>query len=362
MKNYYEILGISKDASKDEIKKAFRKLAHKYHPDKGGDEAKFKEINEAYQVLSNEQKRSQYDQFGQTFDGNNTQGGFDFSGFSDSFSRAGSSGGVKFDFGDVGVGDIFSDFFGGASNRRGAQTKGQDIAVDIAIDLKEVLRESSRELNIKKFIRCDKCQGSGAEPGSSFENCKECAGKGKIETIRRTILGNFKEVKICPRCKGHGKIPKTTCSRCHGEGRTKEVEKIVIKIPAGIENEQVIKLEGKGEMGKINEIAGDLYATIYIKPHSVFERRGADLFTEKEIKFTQAVLGDKIEFLTLEKEINLKIPVGIQSGQIIKIDGAGLPSLGRVGRGSILVKIVVKTPRYLSRKAKKALEELRNEI
>ena len=362
MKNYYEILGVSKNASKDEIKKAYRKLAHKYHPDKGGDEAKFKEINGAYQVLSNEQKRAQYDQFGQTFDGNNTQGGFDFSGFSDYFSQGRSSGGVKFDFGDIGVGDIFSEFFGGASNRRRSQAKGQDIVVDISIDLKEVLRESNRELNIQKFIRCDRCQGSGAEPGSSFETCKECGGKGKIETIRRTILGSFREAKICAKCKGQGKIPKTVCSRCHGEGRVKEVERLVIKIPAGIENGQVIKLEGKGEAGKTNEIAGDLYATIYIKPHPVFERRGSDLFVEKEINFAQAALGDKIEFSTLEKEITLKIPSGIQSRQVIEIEGAGLPYLGRTARGNILVKIIVKTPKHLSKRAKETFEQLRDEI
>jgi molecular chaperone DnaJ len=361
MKDYYQILGVSRDASKEEIKKAFRKLAHKYHPDKGGDEAKFKEINQAYQVLSNEQKRAQYNQFGQTFD-NNTQGGFDFSGFSDYFSGAEPSGGIKFNFGNAGIGDIFSDFFGGASNRKKTQAKGQDIAIDINIDLKEVLHESSRELNIQKFIRCDKCRGSGAEPGSDFEVCKKCDGKGKTETIRRTILGNFKEVKICDKCKGQGKIPKTFCSRCHGEGRIKELERLVIKIPAGIENGQVIKLEGKGEAGKINEIAGDLYVTIHINPHSIFARRGVDLFAEKEINFAQAALGDKIDFSTLEKKITLKIPSGIQSGQIIKIDGMGLPYLGRAIRGNILVKIKVKTPRRLSRKTRKTLEQLRDKL
>jgi len=362
MKNYYETLGVTKNASKDEIKKAFRKLAHKHHPDKGGDEAKFKEINEAYQVLSNEQKRSQYDQFGQTFDSNNAQGGFDFSGFSDYFSGNRSSGGVKFDFGNGGVGDIFSEFFGGASSRERAKAKGQDIVVDINIELKEVLYESSRELNIQKFVRCDRCQGSGAEPGSGFETCKECGGTGKIEAIRRTILGSFKQVKICAKCKGRGKIPKTACSRCRGEGRIKEVEKLAIKIPAGIENGQVIKLEGKGEAGRTNEIAGDLYATIYVKPHPIFERRGADLFVEKEINFAQAALGDKIEFSTIEKEIILKIPTGIQSGQIIKIDGAGLPYMGRAVRGNILVKIIVKTPRHLSRKTKEILEQIKGEL
>ncbi len=361
MKNYYEILGVSKNASKDEIKKAFRKLAHKHHPDKGGNEAEFKEINEAYQVLSNEQKRAQYDQFGQTFD-NNTQGGFDFSGFSDYFSGSGHSDGVKFNFGDVGVDDIFSDFFGGASNRKRNRAKGQDIAVDISIDLKEVLYESSRELNIQKFVRCDRCQGTGAEPGSGFNTCKECGGKGKIETIRRTILGSFRMDKICGKCKGQGKIPKTFCSRCHGEGRIRETEKLTIKIPAGIENGQMIKLEGKGETGKINEIAGDLYATIHINPHQIFARKGADLFMEKEINFAQAALGDKTEFSTLEKEITLKIPSGIQSGQIIKIDGMGLPYLGRAVRGNILVRIIVKTPRRFSRKTRKILEELREKL
>jgi len=364
MQDYYQVLGVDRGASKDDIKKAYRKLAHKYHPDKGGDEKKFKEVNEAYQVLSNDQKRSQYDQFGRVFNGAGSgtgQGGFDFNNFSQWFS--GGQAGGNFDWQDLGgIGDMFSDFFGGSASGRGRKSKGRDIAIDISLELEDILTIKEKEISLQKFNVCPHCHGTGAEPGSGFETCKDCGGKGKKEEIRRTILGNLKQVRVCPTCAGQGKIPKKRCSKCRGEGRIKEIEELKIKIPAGIENGQVIKLEEKGEAGKPGQVPGDLYVTVHIQPHRTFKRQGPNLLLEKEINFTQAALGDKIDILTLSGEIDLKIPSGLQSGQVIKVDNKGLPYFGRPGQGDLFVKVLIKTPKRLSRKAKKLLEELRKEI
>jgi len=364
MKDYYEILGVSRDATKEEIKTAFRRLAHKYHPDKGGDEAKFKEINEAYQVLSNDDKRAQYNQFGRTFDNAGQQGGgFDFSGFSDYFSGANQSGGVKFDFGNFDVGDIFSDFFGGRSGYSGpTHTKGEDMEIRIDIDLEEVLNGTEREFTFNKFVGCDKCSGSGVEPGTSVKTCDECQGKGQITTIQRTILGNFKQVRTCLKCRGKGRIPEKHCSKCKGQGRLRDRETLIIKIPAGIEDGQVIKLTGKGGAGKEGDVAGDLYIVVGVKEHRLFKRFGANLVMEQAINFTQAALGDKIEVPTLENEVVLKIPQGIESGQVVALEGKGLPHFNQTRRGDILVKIKVTTPRKISHRAKELLEQLRSEL
>ena len=367
MKDYYQILGVDRKASKEEIKKAYHALAHRHHPDKGGDEAKFKEINEAYQVLSNDEKRSQYDQFGRTFENaSGTQGGFDFGNFSQWFGQGGQQGqNFNFDWQDGGgLGDIFSEFFGGSAegSGRSRRRKGADVAIDVTLNLEDILFGLKKEIQLQKFIRCDHCRGTGVEPGSDFTTCSACNGRGKTERIRQTILGSFREVRTCQACNGEGKIPEKHCASCRGEGRKKEIDRFSVEIPAGIEDGQVVKLEGKGEAGKFQERAGDLYITIHIRPHPIFERKGANLILEKEINFTQAALGDKIEVPTLEQSVMLKIPEGIQSGQIITIDGKGLPYFGQKRRGNIFVSINVKTPKRLSRRGKELLEELKKEL
>ncbi|MCK5466815.1 molecular chaperone DnaJ [Candidatus Parcubacteria bacterium] len=368
-KDYYNILGVSKSASDNEIKKAFRKLAHKYHPDKGGgDEAKFKEINEAYQVLSDKQKRGQYDQLGSTFDqagGGAGQGfgGFDFSGFS-----GGGPGGIKFEFGGDGgggFGDMFGDLFGNRNKEGDGQEKGNDVAVDLNISLEEAAIGIEKEINIYLSSVCSECKGNGAKTGSKTITCKTCHGAGQIKKERRTILGIFAQMEVCQDCQGQGEKPEKNCGKCGGDGKVKENRTIKIKIPAGIADNQTIRLSGQGEVGfrpdSGKSIPGDLYITIYLNQHSLFERRGDDIYYKLEINFSQAALGDKIEVPTLQRKVELKIPSGIQSGKIIKLKNKGLPHLQGRGEGDMFVVVIIKTPEKLSRKQKKIVEELKRE-
>ena len=367
-KDYYNILGISKSASDDEIKRAFRKLAHKYHPDKGGgDEAKFKEINEAYQVLSDKQKRSQYDQFGSAFDQAGAGGGQGFGGFDFSGSSSGGPGGVKFEFGGDGggFGDIFGDIFGGGGGGGRQQERGNDVSVDVEITLEEAVIDTERDINIYLSSICSKCDGSGAEFGSSVKSCKTCGGTGQIKKEKRTILGVFAQMEICQDCQGQGEKPEKNCAKCGGDGRTKESKNIKIKIPAGIADGQTIRLSGQGEVGfrpkSGKSVPGDLYITVHIKLHQIFERNGDDVIYNLEINFSQAVFGGKIKVPTLQDEINLKIPAGIQSGKIIRLKDKGFPHLQGRGRGNMFIVVKVKTPKKISKKQKKLLEELKEE-
>jgi len=361
-KNYYEILGVEKGASDEEIKKAYRKLAHQHHPDKqGGDEAKFKEINEAYQVLSDKQKRAQYDQFGSSFDGANPGqgaggfGGFDFSGF-------GGANGFNFE-GDLG--DIFGDIFGGGKSQRARQEKGQDISVDIELDLEDVLDGVEKDIRLYSSVSCSKCGGIGAETGSKMEKCKTCGGSGYIQKQRRTMLGAFVQNEICPDCQGAGEKPEKRCSKCGGDGRIKEERTIKVKVPAGIADGQTIRVSEQGEAGlrpgSGKSVAGDLYITAHIRKHPLFERRGDDLIYKLDINFTQAALGDSVTIPTLKKRIKLKIPSGIQSGKIIKIKSGGFLHLQGRGEGDMYVVVQIKTPDKLSRKQKSLLEDLQKE-
>ncbi|MCK4918960.1 MAG: molecular chaperone DnaJ [Candidatus Pacebacteria bacterium] len=367
-KDYYNILGVSKDASDDEIKKAFRKAAHKHHPDKkSGDEAKFKEINEAYQVLSDKQKRGQYDQFGSSFDqagaGGQGFGGFDFSGFQ------GGQNGFNFEFGGDGggFGDIFGDIFGGGrgQGQNQNQGKGNDVSVDIEITLEEAVVETEKDINISISSLCSVCDGIGAEKGSKVESCKTCGGSGQVTKQRRTILGTFAQNEICPDCQGVGETFEKKCSACGGDGKTKQNKTIKVKIPAGIANGQTIRLSGQGEAGfrpgKGNSVAGDLYITVRVKQHSLFERKGDDIIYNLQISISQAALGDKINIPTLQGEIKLKIPSGIQSGKIIKLKEKGITHLQGRGKGDMFVVVQVMTPEKLSRSQKKIFEELKKE-
>ena len=366
--DYYELLGVQKSASEEEIKKAFHKLAHKHHPDKGGDEKKFKEINEAYQVLSDKEKRAQYDQYGRVFDG---QGGGNPFGDGQGFNWAWGNGqtqgqdGFEFD-----VGDIFEQFFGGGfdggrrSNKKDSK-KGKDIQVDIEINLERVLKDSVEKINLAKQIVCQRCSGNGAEAGSKIKECFSCRGTGQVQQVKKTMFGSFTNLATCPECKGEGTIPEKPCNVCKGEGRIKGQETIEINIPAGIDSNQVIKVEGKGEAGKKGAKAGNLFIRIFVKQHSMFERRGDDLFTETEISFSQAALGDEIEMKTLEgTNLLVEVPAGTESGKVLRISGKGIThfnnsSWGNPGRGNLYIELKIKTPKKLSKEQKKLLEDLK---
>ena len=358
-KDYYQILGIPHEASSDEIKKAYYKLAHKHHPDKGGDEKKFKEINEAYQVLSDKEKRSQYDRFGRTSEGG-AEPGSDFqwawgrpeADFEDAF---------RTDFGDLG--DMVEEIFGfGAPKRRRDIKRGKDIEVGIEISLEDVLRGKEKEIFLNKMVACSRCHGSGAEPGTKINECFSCRGTGEVQQVKRTFFGSFTRYTTCPECGGEGKRPEKPCNVCKGEGRVKDEEKIKIFIPAGVDTNQVIKVEARGEAGRRGGKPGDLYVRIFVKKHPVFQRKGDDLYIALQISFSQAALGDEIETQILDgSKILLKVPEGTESGKVLRISGKGIPHFSGYGRGNLYVELVVKTPKKLTKKQKELLEKLREE-
>lgn len=366
MKDYYDVLGVTKSASQDEIKKAYYKLAQKYHPDKGGDEKKFKEVNEAYQVLSDKEKRTQYDRFGRTFEGM-PGGGAGPGDFQWAWGQPGGAN-VEFNFGDFGdfgdLGDIMEEMFGFGGGRRGKKDirRGKDIEVDIEIPLEDVLHGKEKEISLLKYNNCTRCQGTGAEPGSKVKECFSCRGTGQVQQIRKTFLGSFTQYTTCPECGGEGYKPEKTCNVCKGDGRIKSEEKIRIFIPAGVDNNQMIKVEGKGEAGKKGGKAGDLYVRIYVKPHHIFKRKGDDLYTSLPISFSQAALGDEIEVVTLDgRKILLTVSSGTESGKILRISEKGLPHFSGYGKGNLYVELIIKIPKHLSKKQKELLERLKEE-
>jgi len=358
-KDYYNILGVSKNASQDEIKKAFREKAHKFHPDKqGGDEAKFKELNEAYQILGDQKKRSQYDQYGQTFEQARGQGGFsgfegfrDFSGFTNGFNIN------MDDLGDIfdGLGDVFG-FSGGGSRSRRVR-RGSDIQVLLSINFNEAVFGAEKEISLKKTVKCSKCRGEGKEPGTEIITCKTCGGKGRVIRVQRTILGNMQVQAACEDCHGEGKSFKQKCSACRGAGLVQEIANLKIKIPAGIDNDETIRLSGQGEAAGQGGQAGDLYLKIRVMPDRRFRRDGVNIKSRAEINFSQAALGDKIEVATVDGLVDLKIPEGTQSGRIFILRDKGVPHLNGRGRGNHLVEVIVKTPTGLNRKQKELLKE-----
>ena len=361
--NYYEVLGVTKSATQDEIKKAFHKLAHKHHPDKGGDEKKFKEINEAYQVLSDKAKRAQYDQFGRVFEQGQGSGGNPFEGWSwgNGANPFGSGEGVEFDFGDIG--DVFEQFFGGG--RRGSKKdskRGRDIQVDIEIPLEKTLKDSVETINIAKQIICHRCQGLGGEPQSKIKECVSCRGTGQVQQIRKTVFGSFTNLATCPECKGEGTIPEKPCNVCRGEGIIKGQETIGINIPAGIDSNQAIKIDEKGDAGRKGGKSGNLFARIFVKEHPIFERRGDDLYSQAEISFSQAALGDEIEIKSLDGTgILLEVPAGTESGRILRISGKGIPHFKGFGRGNLYIELEIRTPKKLTKEQKELLKKLKEE-
>lgn len=360
-KDYYKTLGIDKKASKDDIKKAFHKLAHKYHPDKqGGDEAKFKEINEAYQILSDDNKRAQYDQFGEAgvgggFSGQggnpfgNGFGGFDFSGFQNA-----NGGNFEFD-----LGDIFGEMFGGGRGRTQAR-RGHDISVDIQISFKEAVFGTERNILINKVSECDTCHGSGAEAGSQMKKCATCGGSGQVKETRRSILGVFQSARLCDTCNGRGEVPEKKCKTCGGVGVLNKQESIKVVVPAGMDSGEMIRLSGQGEAVPGGQ-AGDLYVRVHIDKDKTWKRAGNDLTTELKIKLTDAILGAEYPLETLDGPLTLKVPSGLAYGEILRVKGRGVPMRGSGKRGDLLIRVTFPTPAKLSRSAKKAIEDLREE-
>ncbi|PIR57900.1 MAG: molecular chaperone DnaJ [Parcubacteria group bacterium CG10_big_fil_rev_8_21_14_0_10_38_31] len=356
MKNYYDVLGISKNASKEEVKKAFRKLAHKHHPDKkGGDESAFKEINEAYQVLTDDKKRSEYDRYGRVFDGAESGGrasgfeGFDFSGFSAQGGNAG------FDFG-----DIFEDIFGGFGAGGGRRVRrGRDISMDLELTFEESIFGVERRVLISKLATCEKCHGEGGESGSSMKECPTCRGEGKVRETKRSVFGTFTSVKECDECLGKGKVPEKKCSVCRGSGVLKKSEEIIVTVPRGIQNGEMIKLTGAGEAVS-HGVSGDLYVKIHVLPHKVFIREGNNLLMNLDVKFSEATIGAKRDIRTLDGLIKVNIPKGIDSGEVLRARGYGVFYDGKK-RGDLLIKVIVKTPKDLSKKAKSLIEDLQKE-
>ncbi len=357
MKDYYQILGINKSANKDDIKKAFRKLAHKYHPDKkSGDEEKFKEINEAYQILSNDQKRSEYDTYGRVFSGGGNNAdqyasgfeGFDFSGFGGFKEAQG--------FDDFDIGDIFGDFFG---RKRDQTSRGRDIAIDIELSFEESIFGTNRSILIQKNSTCDLCGGSGAEKESDTVTCPTCNGRGKIRESRRSLLGTITTEKVCGVCFGKGKVPKVKCKQCQGTGVYRKEEEININVPAGVEDGEMIRLSGMGEAVP-GGVTGDLYAKVHVKKHPIFQRDKDDLRMDLNIKLSDALLGSTYTIETLDGRIDIKIPAGIGFNEVLRVRGKGVPG-SRSGRGDLLVTIKITMPKKISRRARKTIEELKNE-
>ncbi len=353
-KNYYETLEVNKTASKDEIKKAFRKLAHKYHPDKGGgNEAKFKEASEAYSVLSDDKKRSEYDTYGRVsdgggFGGNAGQGfeGFDFSNFGGDFGE-----GMSFD-----LGDIFGDFFGGGRQR---QKKGRDISVDIELDFKESIFGAEKKIILNKTSVCDHCKGSGGEVGTNFTTCSTCNGNGVVRETRRSFMGAFSTTKTCSTCRGKGKVPKEKCKKCNGEGITFGQQEIKVQIPSGIENGEMLKLSGYGE-AETGGIPGDLYVKIHVRKHPKIVKEGHNLIMNLDVKLSDALLGAEYDVEILDGNLKVKIPEGVGFGEMLRLKGKGVP-VGASHRGDLFLKIKINIPKRLSKEAKKTIEELRSE-
>ncbi|NLU51157.1 MAG: molecular chaperone DnaJ [Syntrophomonadaceae bacterium] len=353
-RDYYEVLGVSRDASPEEIKKAYRKLALKYHPDVNSDkkdaEAKFKEINEAYEILSDPQKRETYDRFGHAaFDpsqgpgGGFGQGGFDFGGM----------GGFE---------DIFDMFFGtGGRGRRRGPSRGADREAELTIDLEDAVFGAEKEIQIPRLERCDTCQGSGAEPGTEIKTCTACGGTGQVRNVQSTPFGRFETVRTCSRCNGQGKVIEKRCHTCNGSGKVRRVRKVSLRIPAGVDTGSRLRMQGEGEPGQNGGPPGDLYVYISVRPHEVFERRDNDLVCEVPISFVDAALGAEITVPTIDGEHKLVIPEGTQTDTVFKIRGKGVPNLRTHRRGDQLVIVKVKVPKGLTEKQKELLREFSQE-
>lgn len=353
-RDYYEVLGVSKGASEDEIKKAYRKVAKQYHPDLNpGDkvaEEKFKEANEAYEILSDSDKRARYDQFGHA-------------GVDPNFG-AGGPGAGGFDFGDMDLGDIFSSFFGGGGGFGGfgggrqnpnAPQRGRDNATSVAISFEEAAKGCKRVISINRVETCDECAGTGAEKGTTPQTCPECNGQGQVRVQQRTAFGVMSSAKTCPRCNGTGKIVTSPCSACKGQGRVRKQSKVEVDIPAGIDDGQIINVRGYGDAGVNGGRTGDLRVAVSVRPHPLFERDGYDIWCEMKVSFQQAALGAELIVPTLDGKVSYPIHEGTQPGDVFKLKGKGIQRLNSHGRGDQYVRIIVEVPKNLTAKQKELL-------
>jgi len=352
-RDYYEILGVGKDASADEVKKAFRRLAIQHHPDKeGGNEEKFKEINEAYEVLKDPSKRQRYDQFGHAGVGGSaaSDGGNPFAGF-------GGGGGqnVHFDFGDLGFGDIFENIFGGGRGPQQHAARGRDVEARVDISFENAVFGTEVDLKLNLEDICEHCKGTTAEPGYELKTCGTCGGSGQVVNVARTIFGNIQQASVCGTCGGTGKVPEKPCSVCHGKGTQRREQIIKLKIPAGIDDGATIRLREHGE-AVARGPKGDLYVSIRVKPHKHFTREGDLILSEEHIGMVEAALGTEIDVETVDGPVRMKIPAGTQSGTDFKLTSHGVPHLRGSTRGSHIVTIIVDTPTKLSKQQKELLE------
>ena len=352
-RDYYEVLGVSRGASEDEIKKAYKKMARKYHPDLNpGDktaEEKFKEVNEAYEVLSDADKKARYDQYGHA-------------GVDPNFGAGGFGGGFdgSFDFGDLG--DIFGSFFGGGFGGGGrtnpnAPQRGESIRMSIAISFEEAAFGCEKAVTVERYETCDTCHGNGCAPGTSPEVCPDCHGTGTVQVRRQTPMGVFATSSPCPKCGGKGRIIHQPCKDCRGSGMVRKKKTIQASIPAGIDNGQTISIRGQGNAGKNGGPAGDLLITITVRPHELFRREGTSVLCEAPITFTQAVLGAELEIPTIDGKVKYTLPEGTQSGTTFRLKGKGIPSINGRGRGDQYVTVYIETPKNLNKEQKEALKK-----
>lgn len=351
-RDYYEVLGIDKASSADEIKKAFRKAAVKYHPDKeGGDETKFKEVNEAYEVLKDSQKRQRYDQFGHAGVGGSDGGGggSPFEGFG-GFNNQG----FEFNFGDGGLGDMFGQFFGGGSGRQ-QPCHGRDVETSVQLSFEEAIFGIERQLSFDMEDECSHCNGSTVEPGHELKTCPTCQGSGQQTRVMNTMFGAIQQAVTCETCRGRGRVPEKVCSVCRGTGTERRKQDITLKVPAGIDDGSTIRLKGRGE-AIADGPKGDLYVHIRVKAHKKFTREGDLVLSEEHVSMIDAALGTEIEVETVDGKITMKIPAGTQSGTDFKLSGHGVPHIRSDKRGAHIVQIIVDTPTKLNKKQKELLD------
>jgi len=346
-RDYYEVLGVDRNATDEEIKRAFRKLAFKYHPDHNcddGAEDRFKEINEAYEVLSDADKRAAYDRFGH--------------GGAESFFGRGFEG---FDFG--GFGDIFNAFFSRATTAtRQAPQRGADLRYGITVTLEELALSTEKEINISRTENCSLCQGVGCKPGSQLSRCPNCNGTGQVHRTQQSIFGRFTNITTCSQCHGEGRIITEPCPQCRGTGKEKRQRSILVKVPAGVEDGSQIRIRGEGDAGVRGGSSGDVYITVSVEPHQLFTRDNDDIIYELPINFAQAALGTEVEVPTLDGEVKLKVPAGSQTGKVFRLKNNGIPHLHRNGRGDQLVMLFVVTPESLTEKQRQLFQELANSL
>jgi molecular chaperone DnaJ len=356
-RDYYEVLGVSKTASADELKKAFRRKAVELHPDKeGGDEEKFKEVNEAYEVLKDQQKRQRYDQFGHAGVGGAAGGGNPYEGFQ-GFGGQGQS--VNFDFEDLGLGDLFGSFFGGgAGGGRRRESRGNDVETSVEIGFEEAVFGTEKKLKLTLDGVCEHCKGTTAEPGHDVKTCDTCKGHGQVTRAVRTVFGNIQQQTVCPDCHGKGKVPEKLCTVCHGKGTQRQSQTITLKIPAGVDDGAMIRLREHGE-ATANGAKGDLYVNIRVKPHKRFTREGMLILSDEHVTMADAALGTEIDVDTVDGPIRMKVPAGTQSGTDFKLSGHGVANPRGGSRGAHIVTVVVDTPTKLTKDQQALLEQFR---